>query len=106
MQTALTPQSRSPYDWSLDHPGAAFYVEPSSDTLPADLDPHLAPQTVSLPLHIRLAETRPARLEVMRATMLGIAFTVCVAALAAATLTAASIRLPEIEQQLASAARV
>lgn len=103
--TAPAKTVRSPYDWSLDQPGSAYYIEAINDTVPADLDPHLAVSTVR-PLHIRLAETRPTRLEITRATMLGIACTACIIAIAAATLTAASIRLPQIEQQLANAARI
>lgn len=103
--TAPAKAARSPYDWSLDQPSSAYHIEPVSDRIPADLDPHLAVSTIR-PLHILLTEARATRLESARATMLGIACTVCIIALAAATLTAAAIRLPQIEQQLANAARI
>lgn len=103
MQTALTRQPRPVYDWSLDRSDAAFYIEPVSDFPPPDLDPHLAPVTVR-PL-IRLQDSREMRLEQLRSQMLGWTTAVLLVALSLTAFTAAAIRLPAIEQQLAYDAR-
>lgn len=103
MQTALTREPRSVYDWSLDRSGSSYYIEPVSDVLPPDLDPHLAAATVR-PL-IRLEDGREARLELLRAQMLGWTAATLLLALALTAFTAAAIRLPAIEQQLAYQAR-
>ncbi|MFN3833760.1 MAG: hypothetical protein ACK4SQ_16160 [Allorhizobium sp.] len=103
MQTALTRQRRPVYDWSLDRSDAAYYIEPVGDTLPPDLDPHLAPATVR-PL-IRLEDTREERLEHMRALMIGWTAATLLLVLSLTAFTAAAIRLPAIEQQLAYDAR-
>lgn len=106
MADRVSSQLRSPYDWSLDRPGAEYHMEPATGSIPADLDLHLAPATISVPLSIRLAMSRPTRLEIARATMLGMTAATCLAALAILAVSAAAIRLPVIEQQLADAARV
>lgn len=103
-RTSLQP--RSPYDWSLDRPGAALHIGPISQTIPADLDPHLAPCYASVPLAIRLERGRAERIEHTRALMIGITAAIFIAAVGAATITAAAIRLPQIEQQLAMQARI
>lgn len=103
MQTALARQSRQAHEWSLDHSDAAFYIEPVGDILPPDLDPHLAPVAVR-PL-IRLEDTRPERLEHMRALMIGWTAATLLLVLAVTSFAAAAIRLPAIEQQLAYQAR-
>lgn len=103
MQTALTRQSRPVYDWSLDRSDAACYIDPVSDLPPPDLDPHLAPATVR-PL-IRLEDSREMRMEQLRSQMLGWTTVVLLVALSVTAFTAAAIRLPAIEQQLAYDAR-
>lgn len=103
MQTALTREPRPVYDWSLDRSEASYYIEPVSDVLPPDLDPHLALATVR-PL-IRLEDSREARLEHMRALMIGWAAATLLLVLSLTAFTAAAIRLPAIEQQLAYQAR-
>lgn len=99
MQTALTRQPRPVYDWSLDRSDAACYIEPVGESLPPDLDPHLAPATVR-PL-IRLEYSREMRMEQLRSQMLGWTTAVLLVALSVTAFTAAAIRLPAIEQQLA-----
>lgn len=96
--------TRDPYDWSLARPGAEYHIEPVIQHPPPDLDPHLAYARTLL--SIRLAASRPTRMEHARATMIGFAAATFLAALAILTITAAAIRLPAIEQQLADAARV
>lgn len=103
MQTALTREPRPVYDWSLDRSEASYYIDPVSDLLPPDLDPHLAPVTVR-PL-IRLEDSRPDRIEYMRALMIGWSAATLLLVLALTSFTAAVIRLPAIEQQLAYQAR-
>ena len=103
MQTALTRQPRPVYDWSLDRSDAVFHIDPICETLPPDLDPHLAPATVR-PL-IRLQDSREMRIEQLRSQMLGWTTAVLLAALSVTAFTAAAIRLPAIEQQLAYDAR-
>lgn len=103
MQTALARQSRQAHEWSLDHSDAAFYIEPVGDTLPPDLDPHLAPAAVR-PL-IRLGDSREERLDYMRALMIGWTTATLLFLLSLTAFTAAAIRLPAIEQQLAYQAR-
>lgn len=89
---------RRPYDWSLSRPGAALHIEPVTDTLPADLDPHLAPALAPVAPHIRLAASRQTRLEYLRAMALGWTMTALIAALALTAATAAAIRLPAVQQ--------
>lgn len=97
---------RPAYDWSLERPGAAWHVDPITDAIPADLDPDLAPGMITVPLSIRLEQGRAERLEHRRALMIGITAAALLAMLSIAAVTAAAIRLPQIEQQLAAAARV
>ncbi|THV13753.1 hypothetical protein [Rhizobium rhizophilum] len=97
-------EPRDPYDWSLARPGSEYHIEPVIQHPPPDLDTHLA--YARTPLSIRLAASRPTRTEHARATMIGFAAATFLAALAILTITAAAIRLPAIEQQLADAARV
>jgi hypothetical protein len=104
--TNVQPRARSPYDWSLERPGAHFHIDPVSEQIPADLDPHIAPGMVSVPVEIRLAASRPTRLELVRATALGITATALIAALAATAFTAAAIRLPAVQQASIDAAGV
>lgn len=103
MQTALTREPRPVYGWSLDRSEASYYIDPVSDLLPPDLDPHLAAATVR-PL-IRLEDSREARLEHMRALMIGWTAATLLFVLSLTAFTAAAIRLPAIEQQLAYQAR-
>lgn len=103
MQTALTREPRSVYDWSLDRSAASYYIEPVSELPPPDLDPHLAPVTVR-PL-IRLEDSRPDRIEYVRAQMIGLTAATLLLVLSLTAFTAAAIRLPAIEQQLAYQAR-
>lgn len=103
MQTAITREPRPVYDWSLDRSEASYYIEPVSDLLPPDLDPHLAQATVR-PL-IRLEDSRPERIEHMRALMIGWTAATLLLVLSLTAFTAAAIRLPAIEQQLAYQAR-
>lgn len=103
MQTALTREPRAVYDWSLDRTEASYYIDPVSDLLPPDLDPHLAQATVR-PL-IRLEDSREARFEHMRALMIGWTAATLLFVLSLTAFTAAAIRLPAIEQQLAYQAR-
>ena len=103
MQTALARRPRQAHEWSLDRSDAAFYIESVGDILPPDLDPHLAPAAVR-PL-IRLEDSRQDRLEHMRALMIGWTAATLLFLLSLTAFTAAAIRLPAIEQQLAYQAR-
>ncbi len=85
-------ERRSPYDWSLDEPGQAYHIGPSSPVIPPDLDPHVKRPT------ILLSASRPTRLEVMRATMLGYAVIAFLAALSVLAFGAAAVRLPAVQQ--------
>lgn len=103
MQTARQLQTRPAYEWSLDRSDAAYYIDPVGDTLPPDLDPHLAPAAVR-PL-IRLEDSREERLDYMRALMIGWTTATLLFLLSLTAFTAAAMRLPAIEQQLAYDAR-
>jgi hypothetical protein len=110
MQTPLTQRSRSPYDWSLDRSEAAYYIEPVSEIPPPDLDPHLA----------HLADDRPQiRIVTLRGNadafgemrtrcnlIIGLSACAAIAVLCVATAVSTSIRIPEIERQLAMQARI
>jgi hypothetical protein len=108
-QNAPAPQeaslnARPAYDWSLDRSDAAYYIDPVGDLPPPDLDPHLVPVTIR-PL-IRLEDSRETRMEQMRSLMIGWTAAGLLAVLALTAFTAAAIRLPAIEQQLAHNARI
>lgn len=85
-----------PYDWGLEHAGRAYHVEPASERIPADLDPHLTPATVR-PL-IRLDDGREPRLDYLRSMMAAMMAIVFFAAIGGATLYAAAVRLPAVHQ--------
>jgi hypothetical protein len=104
MQTARQLQTRPAYDWSLDRSEAAYYVDPVGESLPPDLDPHLMPVMVR-PL-IRLEDSREARMDQMRSRMIGWTAAGLLAVLSLTAFTAAAIRLPAIDQQIADAARI
>lgn len=84
--------TRPAYDWSLDHPGKALHIGPTTPVIPPDLDPHVKRPTISL------AASRPSRLEVMRSTMLAYVAIGFLAALSGAAFYGAAIRLPEVRQ--------
>lgn len=83
---------RGPYDWSLDDPGKAYHIGPSSPVIPPDLDPH-----VKRPV-IHLRDSREARLAYLRSTMIGYAAIAFLFVISAATFYAATIRLPDVQQ--------
>ncbi|WWT40042.1 hypothetical protein [Nostoc phage Nsp-JY10] len=110
MAERLSPQLRSPYDWSLDQPGSAYYIEPVSDTVPADLDPHLAhladdrPQIRVVTLHGNADAFSEMRTRCN--LIIGLAACAAIAVLCVATAVSTSMRIPEIERQLAMQARI
>lgn len=109
MQTALTQQSRTPYDWSLDQPGSAYYIEPVSEMPPPDLDPHLAHLADDRP-QIRTISLRGnadafSEIRTRCNLIIGLAACAAIAVLCVATAVSTSIRIPEIERQLAMQAR-
>lgn len=85
-------QPRRPYDWSLDEPGKAYHIGPTTPVIPPDLDPHVLPRVISL------SAGRASRLEVMRSTMLAYAAIGFLAAISAAAFYGAAIRMPEVRQ--------
>ncbi len=104
MAYPVTRQPRDPYDWNLARPGDEFHIGAMVQRPPEHLDPHVTGYaTVSL--QIRFEETRQARMEAARYTMIGIAASACLMVLAITAFAGAAIRLPAIEQQLAYDAR-
>ncbi len=83
---------RSPYDWSLDEPGKAYYVGPMTTVIPPDLDPHVSPRVIPL------AASRPSRMDVIRSTMLAYAAIGFLAAIGIAAFCGAAIRMPDVRQ--------
>ena len=83
---------RSAYDWSLDRPGAAYHIGPSSPVIPPDLDPH-----VKRPV-IHLRDSREERLAYLRSTMIGYAAIAFLFVISVATFYAAAVRLPAVQQ--------
>lgn len=96
---------RDPFAWSLARPGDELHISSMVEHLPEHLDPHLTPCFATVPMQIRFEETRQARLEAARHTMLGVAFAACLIAIAVSAFASAAMRLPAIEQQLAYDAR-
>lgn len=105
MVHAAPLQPRDPFGWSLARPGDELHIGSMVDHPPQHLDPHLTPCFATVPLQIRFEETRQARLEAARHTMLGMAFAACLMAIAVSAFAGAAMRLPAIEQQLAYDAR-
>lgn len=110
MADRISSQLRSPYDWSLDRSEAAYYIEPVSEMPPPDLDPHLA-HLADDRLQIRVVTLRgnADAFSEMRAhcnLVIGLAACAAIAVLCVATAVSTSIRIPEIERQLADAARI
>lgn len=83
---------RSPYAWSLEHPGKAYHIGPMTTVIPPELDPHVMPRVIPL------SASRASRLEVMRSTMLAYAAIGFLFAISAAAFYGAAIRMPEIRQ--------
>ena len=83
---------RSPYEWSLEHPGKAYHIGPMTTVIPPELDPHVMPRVITL------SASRASRLEVMRSTMLAYAAIGFLFAISAAAFYGAVIRMPEIRQ--------
>lgn len=105
MAYPLTCQPRDPYDWSLARPGEEFHIGAMIQHPPEHLDLHVSGYA-TVPLQIRFEETRQARMEAARCTMIGIAASACLMVLAITAFAGAAIRLPAIEQQLADNARI
>ncbi len=110
MAERILRQPRPAYDWSLDRSEAAYYIEPVCDTVPADLDPHLEHLAVDRP-QIRIVSLRYnadafSELRTRCNLMIGLAACAAIAVLCVATAVSTSIRIPEIERQLADAARI
>ena len=109
MAERLSPQLRSPYDWSLDRSEAAYYIEPISEMPPPDLDPHLAHladdrrqiRTISLRGNADAFSEMRTRCNLI----IGLAACAAIAVLCVVTAISTSIRIPEIERQLAMQAR-
>lgn len=102
-------QLRPVYDWSLERPGAEYHIAPISEAIPADLDPHLShlPDGKSQIRTIRLQSNADAFSEMRTRChlIIGLAACAAIAALCIATAVSTSIRIPEIERQLAYQAR-
>lgn len=102
-------EPRPAYDWSLERPGAEYHIAPISETIPADLDPHLSHLADERPQirKIRLQSNADAFSEMRTRChlIIGLAACAAIAALCIATAVSTSIRIPEIERQLAYQAR-
>lgn len=110
MADRISSQLRSPYDWSLDRSEAAYYIEPVSEMPPPDLDPHLAHLADDRP-QIRVVTLRGnadafSEMRTRCNLIIGLAACAAIAVLCVATAVSTSIRVPEIERQLAMQARI
>ena len=105
-----TREPRPVYDWSFDRPGAEYHIDPITDMPPPDLDPHLAhlaeerPQIRVIRLGANASAFRDLRTRCH--LVIGLATCAAIAALCVATAVSTSIRIPEIERQLAMQARI
>lgn len=106
----LRQEPRPVYDWSLERPGAEHHIAPISETIPADLDPHLLhladewPQIRTIRLHSNADALSDLRTRCH--LIIGLATCAAIAALCVVTAVSTSIRIPEIERQLAMQARI
>lgn len=102
-------EPRPVYDWSLERPGAEYHIAPISEAIPVDLDPHLSQLADERPQirTIRLQSNADAFSEMRTRChlIIGLAACAAIAALCVATAISTSIRIPEIERQLAYQAR-
>lgn len=105
MSHLVTRQPRDPLAWSLARPGEELYIGAMVRHPPEHLDPDLTPCFATVPMQIRFEETRQARIDAARHTMIGMAFAACLMAIAVSAFAGAALRLPAIEQQLAYDAR-